>query len=97
MTPYENLFWHGCMASHAELPFDVSVDWETMTPGMSLLSDIHDHYTFTQYAVQFRCISPIYTVPTSLIAPGENTPPVHCQLSRTAHCNRGIQVGFMIC
>ncbi|KAJ6580962.1 hypothetical protein B0H19DRAFT_489442 [Mycena capillaripes] len=47
-TPYENSFLarlHG-VARGAAIPGLVSVDWETVTPWMSLMSDIQEHYTF---------------------------------------------------
>ncbi|KAF8166566.1 hypothetical protein K438DRAFT_1921453 [Mycena galopus ATCC 62051] len=47
-TPFENSFLarlHG-VARGAAIPGLVSVDWETATPWMSLMSDIRDHYTF---------------------------------------------------
>ncbi|KAJ7132360.1 hypothetical protein C8R44DRAFT_902597 [Mycena epipterygia] len=50
-TPFENSFaarLHG-VARGAAIPGLVSVDWETVTPWMHLMSDIRDHYSFSQY------------------------------------------------
>ncbi|KAJ7483192.1 hypothetical protein FB451DRAFT_101778 [Mycena latifolia] len=47
-TPFENSFLsrlHG-VARGAAIPGLVSVDWETVTPWMSLMSDVRDHYSF---------------------------------------------------
>jgi len=47
-TPFENSFLarlHG-VARGPAVPGLVSVDWETVTPWMSLMRDIRDHYTF---------------------------------------------------
>ncbi|KAJ7860443.1 hypothetical protein B0H14DRAFT_576761 [Mycena olivaceomarginata] len=47
-TPFENSFLarlHG-VARGAAIPGLVEVDWETVTPWMSLMIDIRDHYSF---------------------------------------------------
>ncbi|KAJ6568273.1 hypothetical protein DFH09DRAFT_432980 [Mycena vulgaris] len=47
-TPFENSFLsrlHG-VTRGVDIPGLVSVDWETVTPWMSLMSDVRDHYTF---------------------------------------------------
>ncbi|KAJ7498011.1 hypothetical protein B0H11DRAFT_829890 [Mycena galericulata] len=48
-TPYDNSFLsrlHGVPCG-AAIPGLVSVDWETVTPWMSLMSDIRDHFSFS--------------------------------------------------
>ncbi|KAF7317727.1 Cytoplasmic protein [Mycena kentingensis (nom. inval.)] len=46
-TPYENSFLSRLLGSTggADVPGLVSVDWETLTPWMNLMTDVREHYT----------------------------------------------------
>jgi hypothetical protein len=49
-TPFESSFL-SCLqgARESTLPGLIAVDWDTVTPWMSLMNDIRDHYRLAQY------------------------------------------------
>jgi hypothetical protein len=52
-TPFENSFLSRlCGVSRgADIPGLVSVDWETVTPWMSLMNDVREHHSYAQYGL----------------------------------------------
>lgn len=48
-TPFESSFLSRLQGTRGvALPGLIAVDWETITPWMSLMRDIRDHYGFAQ-------------------------------------------------
>lgn len=49
-TPFENSLLSRLQGTRGStLPGLIAVDWETITPWMSLMRDIRDHYSLAQY------------------------------------------------
>lgn len=49
-TPFENSLLSRLQGTRAStMPGLIAVDWETITPWMSLMRDIRDHYRLAQY------------------------------------------------
>jgi len=51
-TPFDHSFLSRLQGEARGYTFSglIAVDWETITPWMSLMSDIRDHYGLAQYA-----------------------------------------------
>ena len=48
-TPFSNSFFSRLDGTNESSPKGlIAIDWETRTPWMNLMADIHDHYTFSQ-------------------------------------------------
>jgi hypothetical protein len=48
-TPFSNSFLSRLDGMNESSPQGlIAIDWETRTPWMNLMTDIHDHYTFSQ-------------------------------------------------
>jgi hypothetical protein len=48
-TPFTNSFLSRLHGTNEHPPKGLlAIDWETRTPWMNLMTDIHDHYSFSQ-------------------------------------------------
>jgi len=48
-TPFSSSFLSRVDGTNEHLPLGLlAIDWETRTPWMNLMADIHNHYSFSQ-------------------------------------------------